>query len=681
MGFFADYPYWVNALFAIFRIGLIFFILLGFIAPLFLSHIRKLPLIERLLYSWVGLGGIIMGSIFVLTVLHIYDFISLILTLLLISFFVNFSRSKKRSILSFLRQWEQKVLIAYIRFVEMKKGSFGDWLKRNVLTLENYGWSKIGKYSLIISIAVAGALVRLFPILQHAAPFGSGWFSHLDRVKEISLQDYFGDTAEPVGMHAAVNLFSQLIQVSPEMILQISGVITSFFLSVIIYWSAKDLIKNRYSVAPLFGMSIYALTPLLLMPISFDQHIEAASLEMALGLAFITFTIFVRNLRGSYKSPWFYVLSGFVATAMMNLFIAFVFLLPILLFMLVIVPRKNYFRSFRRPTIYLISISITVLMPFAGFNIYHGVDFQQFVLKQLFNVHLYSYFPSLILPLEKLSVIYVLIACGIGSFHLIRWGVKRDGMRDELIFLGSFIGVSFFYIPAVDLSNSWWLDLDQLNHVYALMIAIFASVVFATLLEIVDITFEMYKTGLRICSGILLVVTIGSLIFIQGGLKLSRTNPDTIPDGFMEAYYQIITKRQPYTYATVGPEVQQVMAKNRHYFMEYSYFLSEYNSIDSLYREELELPEVERDGNNIPPASIFVFTEKAPYGHIQQGILYDSPSVMRDVEQWITNYKQLPNRMVEVYYSDINTKVYELVIRPKESEMEDILYDIYPANQ
>ncbi|MCW9708308.1 hypothetical protein [Fodinibius salsisoli] len=679
MQIFVDFPYWIEALFAAVRVTLCFILLFGFIAPLFLSHIRELPIIEKLIYSWIGLGGVIIFAVFVLSVLHLYDFIGMMLTLTLIPVIINYLRSDESNVLQYLKQWELRTIVSHLQVIEEEGRAIWNWLKTKFTIKKEWDWKRTTRVSAIVGIAISGGIIRSIPALEHAAPFSRGWFIHLNRIKNIRLQDYFSGSPDPGGMHSLVSVFSMLTQVSPELILHILGALSSFFLCIIIYWSTKDMIKNRYPLAPIFGMAIYALAPMLLMPVSLDQQIEASSLDLALCFAFPTMTIFVRNIRSAFKSPWFYVLSGFVATAMVNLFVAFVILLPLMLLGLASLPRRRYLQSLYRVTSYLLTMTVVVITPYLLACYVYDVRVPTFLLSQLYSIQAYSYYPFLVLPLDELSSVYMIIAGGLCIFYLISAMIDKKKFHDEVTFLITFLVLSLPYTSFVDISNIIWLDIDQLNAFYAVMIAMFAGILVAAVLEMVDMVFNVSKQGLLICSWILLFSTMGYLIFMQKGVKISRSNPNTVPDGFLKAYYQIINTRLPYSYATVGPKIQRILAKNRDYFMEYEFFLNEYSAIDSLYRQQLQLPEIERTIEEVPPASIFVLTEKPPYNSIQQGILYDSPSVMRDVEEWLAKYKQLPGRQVEVFYSDSTTTVYEIINRQNESNIEDVLYNIYPS--
>lgn len=671
-------PYTVEALFAAVRIVFWFVLLFGFIGPLFLSHTRDLPNIEKLIYSWVGLGGVIIFSIFVLTALNLYDFISISVTLLLIPLIINIYRSDAKNVTEYLKQWELKTLVRQLRVIESDHQTHWSAFKAKVRNLFKVGYRELSEWTLVFSIALAGSLIRMYPALTNAAPFSRGWFGHLNRVKELRLQDYFSQFPSPGGMHSLVSIFSMLTQVSPEMILHLLGSLSSFFLCILVYWVGRDLTKNRYPLAPIMGMSIYALVPMLLLPISLDQQVEASSLDLALCFALPAITIFIRNLRSKFKSPWFYVLSGFVATAFINLFVAFIILLPLMFLGLLSLPRRRYFKSFFRVAGYLLSLSVLVLLPFLVASYWQGIYPTEFFLTQLYDIQAYSYFPLLVLPIDELSYIYILIASVLMLYFAIDYFVSgRKYIRDEFIFLIIFALVALRYTPVLDIGELFWIDTDQINDFYAVLIGIFTSILLVVPLELLNRLKAISESLIYKLSWGLLLLTIPALIYWQGGIRVSSMLPSTVPNGFFKAYYQIIDERLPYTYATVGPGVQRIQAKNRHYYMDYEYFLDEYAAIDSTYQQQLGSESLEE----VPPASIFIFTEKAPYGSIQQGILYDSPSVMRDVKQWIADFKKLPNRRVEVFYNGPSTKVYEIVNRPTDSRVGDILNQIYPQEK
>ncbi len=676
-----DIAYTLEALFAAFGITFWFVLLFGFIAPLFLSHTKDLPPIEKLLYSWVGLGGVIIITVFVLTLLHIYDFISFILTLLLIPLVLDYWKHRDKGILGYLSFIENRLVVSQLKRIENFDG-FGPGSIKSWFTS-----SREKKYSLFsqftvntvaILIAVGGGLVRMYPALNNASPFSREWYYQLNRIKNLRLQEYFGLLPEEGGMHALVSVFSMLTQLSPEMILHLLGAMTSFFLCIIIFWVIKDITKNKQPVAALFGMSIYAITPMLFMPLSLDQQIEANSLDLALCLAIPTLTIFTRNIRSRYKSPWFYVLSGFIAVGMINYFVAFVVLLPFLIMAALGLPRRRYFKTLFKVIVYLGVMSLIILGPVLYYWFFYDIEIYTFWLEQLYNTRAYSYYPSLYMSLETLAIYYLGMGLLFLGGYLARLAVIRKiELSDELIFMTVFSLLSYWYSPFLQM-DALWIDLDQLNAFYALLIGIFGGVAFSSLLQLLMKVTGLKPMATNVIATILFIFGLGGALYLQNGLSLSRVLPVTVPNGYYQSYYRIIEENLPYSYATVGPEIERINAKNRHYFMNYGYFLNQYGSIDSLYHEQLLSPESKGKPKQVPPASIFIFMVKPPFGSIQQGILYDASTVMRDLEQWLNSYREMKGRTLKKYYEDAETVVYQIINREKESRVEDVLYNIHP---
>ena len=179
-----------------------------------------------------------------------------------------------------------------------------------------------------------------------------------------------------------------------------------------------------------------------------------------------------------------------------------------------------------------------------------------------------------------------------------------------------------------------------------------------------------------------MVLLVGGGVFLAGGVNTGKTLPQTLPNGFFESYYSIINERLPFTYATVSPPIDNALSKNRHYFMNYDFFLGSYGNIDSLYQEYLELPkELRPDTANIPPASIFVFIQKPPYESIQQGILFEPGEQMLALSEWISKYNSLPGREVLVYRETEDAIIYEIINQKEGSNIGDILMNIYPKEE
>ncbi len=677
--------YLFQGLFAVFRIILCFYLLFGVLAPLFLPSIKKENSIDKLMYSWIGLGGLIIVDVMILTVLGMYDFISLFITLLLIPFVVHIYRERKTGLSTseVLNKTETNIIAQHVRWIENTTSIWGRFLgdvrtKRSAFKEKSL--KNISPQLFAFLLASVAAVIRIIPAVQNPAPFSRTWYFELTNVKVLSLQNYFGVIPEPKGMHVIVHVFSTLTQVTPELILHILGALTSFFLALIIYWVINVITDHKNPVAALFGMAIYAITPMYLTPIILDLEVEANSISLALTFAIPTCVFFLRQIRLDKKAFWFYIVMGVFATALINLFVFLIVLLPILFLGLFTLPLKQYASRLLKAVSYLVLSAALAVSPYIIVCMISGISLRDFFQQELFDTLVFSYFPNLIIYLDQLSLYYLIGAGVLIIINIILLQTKVINQKKELVFLILFALIAYVYTPYFPFSYIL-IDPDQLNLFYAVTIAVFLAIAFLNLSRLFGYLLRNSKKAFTFINIGSATAILGTIIFLQQGILISRALPETLPNGFFEAYYEIVGERVPYTYATVGPELDRQLALNRHFFMNYEFFLDNYGVIDSLYQQYLELPKAMRAGEEIPPASIFLFLEKPPYSGIQQGILYNSQSTMSDMQQWIQVFEGLEGRNIQVYYESDDAIIYEIVNRAKESKINTVLMNIFPENE
>ncbi|HAH52697.1 MAG TPA: hypothetical protein DCL80_16130 [Balneola sp.] len=373
---------------------------------------------------------------------------------------------------------------------------------------------------------------------------------------------------------------------------------------------------------------------------------------------------------------------GIVATALTDLFVLGVVLLPFLIYGLLAIPRKRFAINLIKVVFYLFVVFTLALSPYIIYLLIVEGDINSFFEIQLLNTLIFSYFPHLITDIESLSTIYLYITGALFLiFVIIHFVQKKEYFADELVFFTMIATVAFLYSKFNSL-DMYYLDLDQVNAFYAILICVLFGLAFYVFYTIIEVSIGIKHRFFAYSQPVLLVVLIASGLFISGGVNVGKTLPQTLPNGFFEAYYRIINERLPYSYATVSPPIDNTLSMNRHYFMNYDFFLNSYGNIDSLYQMYLEIPkELRPDTVNIPPASIFVFVQKPPYESAQQGILFQPGELMESLESWIKRFNSLPNREVLVYRETEDAVVYEIINQKDESYIGDILMNIYPKEE
>ena len=113
-------PYSLLVLFSVFRVILCFVVLFGWVGPKFLPHARTLRGIDKLIYTFVAVGGLILIDVMVLANLHLYDFISLLACLLLFPILAYIYKEVRNGVKlsSVVRVIENRVLKIHVEFIE-----------------------------------------------------------------------------------------------------------------------------------------------------------------------------------------------------------------------------------------------------------------------------------------------------------------------------------------------------------------------------------------------------------------------------------------------------------------------------------------------------------------------------------------------------------------------------------
>lgn len=658
------------AITSIFRLFLWFFVLYGFIAPLLFPELRKMKFVDRLILSWVGIGGIIMGGIVILTSLHMYDLFSMAILLLGAPLFRYFWTHRKKGIMIPFRNLETSFVNKIIKLIELRTFFTKAELKKRLTPKKSENQTDKFYFGVLLVIILAAGAIRIVPSIENAAPFTRLWYQELIKVKHLNLQDYFFNSVDPLGMHSLINVASAMTQVSPEMMLHLFGSIVAMLLTFLIWWVISLVTFYRTWLA-LMGAAIYAIVPTLLTPLSLELQIESNTIDFALCFAIPTAIWITRFLRLNQRELFPFILAGFIATGLSNLFVLFIILIPFLITELVLIP-SNLKGKLKLLTYSSIMLGLVFATYITGLTI-HDIELKPFFLSQLYSTSMFSYSPGLILPLESLSAVYFLVAVlGAGLSMLRNRLAKRPLMSNDVFLFVTFAVGAFIYLPIFNIAY-FWVDIDQLNAFYSflipVMLSLFLYVIFSMINRHVLPIFKWHAEK------ILPVLIISVLIFAQGGITFVRTLPTTMPNGFFEAYYEIIAGRLAYSYATVSPEIDRNLALNRHFFMNYEFFLNEYGTMDSLYHQYLNAPKSNSREPIVPPSSIFIFVENPNSVSIGNSVLYNAPLVMQQTAQWVESFSNLPGRKIEEFYRDESVIVYELVNKPNGSKLLDILFN------
>ena len=162
-------------------------------------------------------------------------------------------------------------------------------------------------------------------------------------------------------------------------------------------------------------------------------------------------------------------------------------------------------------------------------------------------------------------------------------------------------------------------------------------------------------------------------IFYQEKNINSLTASDEIPKQILDAYDKIGQTYFPYSYTVVNDPATQVISTNKHFFMNYDFFLTEYPNIDAINTKHIKDP---------------LFLVKNPEYSISKSVLVfvlndkskDENNIFsqnRHLRSTLINEMKLlrqRGRSVNLFYESKILNVYEIVNKPRESKISDLIF-------
>jgi hypothetical protein len=161
-------------------------------------------------------------------------------------------------------------------------------------------------------------------------------------------------------------------------------------------------------------------------------------------------------------------------------------------------------------------------------------------------------------------------------------------------------------------------------------------------------------------------------VFYQEKNINSLTLSDQTPKQILDAYDKISQTYFPYAYTVVNDPAAQVISTNKHFFMNYDFFLSDYLKIDSINTKHIKDPNflIKNPEYSLSKSVlVFVLNDKSKdennafsqNKHLKKSLI-DELKLLRE-----------RNREVNLFYKSKILNVYEIVNEPRESKISDLI--------
>lgn len=620
-------------------------------------------LIQFIVNEWFKYGSLSLIIVFVLIQLNVYSLINFLFVILIfilldvvgIKYFKNplkfFKRSSKNRFFEFLKDTENKKSIVERIKLERPKNLQDDRVYIFYCTLT------------LIALAFVG---RYYFYIYDTFLLSDLWITDLYQIIQFDNFNWFETTVQVEGELAFANIYSKLVDVSPETSLQTLAIIEDVLLSIIIFWSIRKITFSAV-LAPMIGFFVYIFL-YFLSPVEIHYLLQNHPILLALTLALPAMIYTLRpDVIKFKKTNYFFSLTiCFFAIGLIDLFTSLILIPPFYIISILFVNKKHLYFKWLSLAAYLVGTALILGTYFLA-CMYKQNDFIIFLQSSLISVNSFTYMPNLMVPFEELITYYQYGSLfGIIILPILIW-FKKEEWKPSFVFL-----LYFNLLIALYFLGYEWIDKDSLRLALSVFIPIFFGITASVLLRLFSfLTKYLYKLKYTFAT-IASIGILSGIIYFQKDIFNNVNTSDKTPRMVLDAYDEILHEYFPFSYAVVNDNIAQTLSINKHFFINYEDFLYGYLESDEMYHKNKKKPNfLVENPQYVIPKSILVFvyhdnTERNNHFADQSEI---EPLLMDQIE---TLKKR--GREVSLFYKSPYVNVYEIVNEPKSSKIDDLIY-------
>ncbi len=629
------------------------------------SNKKPVHFLNFIILNWFKYGSILILLIFILVQINAYDLFNCFVFLGLIISFDVIGFENIKNIPTILNLKFKTSLLEFLKNIEDKK-KLQLWLFP-LQTAENKRSNSLILIltCLIISITF---ISRYYFILYDNYSLSDNWIYDLNKVIQFDDQIWFSNGMSVDGDYALINFYSKITDVSPEIALQVIAILESALLAIIIFWLIRQLTFSKIIVPILASLSfslVYVLSPLNIYYILKDNPTF-----MALSFILPAFVFYIRPEIVSDKKINYglgFVLA-FLAIGLINLFSFCILIPPFLCIAFFFSDKKQRIQHLIVIFSYVFSTGV-LLITYAIACSIQKENLAEFIHSNLLSVDSYTYVPQLIVPYYQIINFFQISSLiGIALVIILYLRFNIQYWKPQLQFY-----LYFNFLVLLSLLKNSWIDIDLINNAISILLPIIFGFNCAILLQIIHLMVGKSEK-LRIIMVPILISSIlfSALFFQQKSLNVLEES-DKTPKQILDAYDKIREAYFPYSYSVVNDPATQVISLNKHYFINYSFFLKDYSKWDSIYFANKNNPKFKsKKQKYMLPKSllVFVLNEK---NKAETNSFSKNKKLNSLLDQEIAVLKKR-GRTINLFYTSDILKVYEIVNEPQESKISDLLF-------
>ena len=631
-----------------------FFVLFLFLYLINKKWINKSPsnnFVEFVVLQWFKYGAILGIIIFVTVQLNIFDLLNTLFILILLITIELIGIQNLKNPFIYFNLKIKNILIKRLKKIELST-TLKSWF--SIKKKENDYLNHYFQYFLIGLGIVVTLIARFYFLKYDLYLLSNSWNSDLESMFNIDNQYWFYPNNTIVGELAYTNFYAKVFDVSPEIALQSMGIFEAILLVIVLFWLIKKCSYSEF-FAPIVTALSFALF-LTIIPVNLNFLTQRNPIFLALTIAIPSFYFLLNpnELKLKRISFFLFFLCAYISIGLIDLF-TFCILIPPFVLVSVFLSNKNftvrYWLAFG-------AFLLSVLLIFGGYYIMceiFQIDFNDFLRSNIISVNSYTYNPQLIIPINTLVNYYTIVAFGSSIVALFFIIIQKEYWNNSLAFLLYFL----LLIALLKITNTW-VDKDLMLQAMAVFFPIIIGISIGIFLRIVTPITKRFHS----ISNYLTAFSSFAVVYFSIDLQRLALQKIIKPNDFslqiLAVYDKIHSDYFPFSFAVVDQNTTQIISENNHYFINYSEFLDSYLSKDAIYFKNLKNQNyLKKNPQIILPNSILLF-------------VYNDENAEKIIEN--LNVLKKRGRTINIFQSNENFKVYEIINIPNSSKISDLIF-------
>lgn len=608
--------------------------------------------------------------ILILTQINGYDLVTLFIVLFLASVLILLDINWKLPIMPQLKTIKRRFTIYTIKTYENDNDfiSKKNIRKTNTLLKKDLKRKRNKKWQIGLAIFIASVcfISRYYFFNFDTYILSESWYEDLSNVIDLTAQNWFFHDQTMMGQFAVINFYSKITGISDAIALTSFAIIESSLLAVILFWFVNKITNSSFLAGFVTATSFIVFHAFLPININLVTQPKSAFFAATIALPFIAFVFMPNLLARKVQTFTFLLFILALAIGFVNLFV-FVIILPII----ILLAFFFNWQAFKKQNIGLLKAYIFALIILFTIHLIASItkDYNliTFIKSNLISYKNYTFSPQLVVPFDELIVYYQWLVLGFLALSTFLWKVKQMNQKNVTIIL-TFLLIVF---NLIFFRNSF-IDVDLLNQVLVIFIPVFFGIATFIILRLVSLVKSSFKLPFLARTISTLVIITGLVIYLENGSLTNYPKQNPLREQILSVYDKMYRDLLPFSYAVVNNDSNFRMGENSHYFINYTFFTSNYLDLDENYQlHKKDEQYLNEHPELIVPQSVFVFVYSESVNNNLKNKI--DTSKQQNTLNTITTLKNR-GRRVELFYNQPQLKVYQIINEEKSTKINDLLF-------